>query len=234
MILAAGKGTRLRPFTDHMPKALFPVKGIPLLEHLIRKMISFDVNEIIINVHHFAEKIIEFLENKKHFGIRIEVSEEGMLLETGGGLKKAQWFFDEDKSFLVHNVDIISQVNFNDLLRVHDANKHKATLAVSERKTSRYLLFDDKLFLKGWQNLQSGEQKLFSSSSLRPLAFSGIQILSPAAFNYFPEEDVFSLTDFYLGICQKTNIGAFLHDEKGWYDVGKMADINPFSLPEKT
>jgi len=227
MILAAGKGTRLKPFTDNMPKALFPVKGVPMLEYLILKLKFFDFTDIIINVHHFADKITDFLTKNNNFGVNITISYESELLETGGGLKKVKWFFNSNESFLVHNVDILSEINFNELSEAHNSGKSLATLAVSERVSNRYFLFNDEMELKGWKNLQTGEEKVFSSfaqNRFKALAFSGIQIISPHIFPLMPKTNTFSLTDLYINICDKNKIKAFIHKSKHWKDVGKAAE----------
>ena len=151
MIFAAGLGTRLKPLTDHMPKALVPVAGKPMLEHVIEKLKASGFNEIVINVHHFGNQIIDFLKEKDNFGIQIWISDETEeLLDTGGGIKKAAHFFDEP--FLVHNADILSNVNLKDLYEFHQASKNDATLLVSPRKTVRYLLFNEENRLCGWVN----------------------------------------------------------------------------------
>ncbi len=192
MIFAAGLGTRLKPFTDTMPKALVPLAGIPLLEHIILKLKCSGFDEIIVNVHHFAEQIIRFLEEKNNFGIRIKISDErNQLLETGGGIKQAACFFDDGKPFLVHNVDIFSDIDLNQIYQHHVQQNNVATLLVSHRKTSRYLLFNDKNKLKGWINTQTGEVKPpnenINPNALKKLAFSGIHVLSPAVFELMKE-----------------------------------------------
>ena len=226
MILAAGKGTRLRPFTDSMPKALFPINDVTLLELLISKMKKAGIKDIIINCHHFAEKTEAFLKDKNYFDINIRISYEKELLETGGGLKKAKDFFSDQDSFLLHNADIVSAIDFNKLRAFHDLSGNMATLAVSERESSRYLLFNDAMELKGWENKKTKEKRIFSKQPLKSFAFSGIQILSPAIFDYFPVRHTFSLTDFYLDICTKASIGAYVHFAEGWFDVGKIEDVD--------
>ncbi|MDR2853752.1 MAG: NTP transferase domain-containing protein, partial [Prevotellaceae bacterium] len=154
LIFAAGLGTRLQPFTNTMPKALVPIGGKPLLEHIILKLKHSGFDEIIINIHHFGEQIIDFLQNKNHFGIRIEISDErDILLNTGGGIRKTQWFFNDNAPFLVHNVDILSNIDLRNLYDNHLKNSALATLAVSERATQRYFLFDTQNTLHGWTNV---------------------------------------------------------------------------------
>ncbi|HYA62509.1 MAG TPA: sugar phosphate nucleotidyltransferase, partial [Candidatus Sulfotelmatobacter sp.] len=154
MVLAAGQGTRLRPLTDERPKALVEIGGRTLLEITLWRLRAFGVREVIINVHHFADMIVEYLKANGNFGLRIEVSREKVLLDTGGGLKKAGWFFLEDvqtldEPFLLHNVDVISTIDFGCMLQAHRERQALATLAVQERETSRYLLFDEQLQLCG-------------------------------------------------------------------------------------
>ncbi|NLJ06809.1 MAG: nucleotidyltransferase family protein [Sphingobacteriales bacterium] len=221
MILAAGKGTRLKPFTDTMPKALFPLNGTPILEIVIQRLIKYGFKDIIINVHHFAEKIEEFLQINNNFDINITFSHEENLLETGGGLKKASWFFEKSGYFLVHNVDIISDLNLEEFFTYSVENQSIATLAVSERDSSRYFLFDSEMNLKGWRNTKTGETIIYENSALRPYAFSGIQVLSDSIFQFFPEKDVFSLTELYLTVCGRQQVRGYLHSAGNWMDVGK-------------
>ena len=229
MIFAAGLGTRLKPLTDNMPKAMVPVSGRPLIEHLIVKMKKAGFDDIIINVHHFSDQIVNFVKENNSFGIRIEFSyEKDQLLETGGGLRKAQAFFD-DKPFLVHNVDIISNL---DLREFYDSHKREAlaTLSVSERNTSRYLLFDECSRLKGWINKKSGETKpadLDLRTGLRELAFSGIQIVSPEIFKYMNEfPDRFSIIDLYLDVMKEHLVSGYVADDFRIMDVGKIESVN--------
>ncbi len=235
MIFAAGLGTRLKPLTAVKPKALVEVKNIPLLEIAINKLITFGFDEIIINVHHFADMIIDFLKSKNNFGIRIEISDErDLLLNTGGGLKKASWFFDNGKPFLVYNVDILSDIDLQKMYQFHQESNSIATLAVRNRSTQRYLLIDDENLLCGWQNIESGEIKNARQiiSSLHQLAYSGIQIINPNVFSLMPDDKVFSIIDFYLSIAAKERITAFNHDETYWLDLGKIESLEKAkSLP---
>src|SRR5664280_1226211 len=160
MIFAAGLGTRLKPVTDNLPKALVPIAGKPLLEHVILKLKSAGFDEIIVNIHHFPDQIIDFLKANNNFSIRIEVSDErNLLLDTGGGIRRAAWFFDDEKPFLVHNVDILSNVDLKELYQQHLRSNSLATLVVSKRDTFRYLLFNDDNRLCGWINEKTGETK---------------------------------------------------------------------------
>ncbi|HRZ98686.1 MAG TPA: nucleotidyltransferase family protein [Paludibacter sp.] len=227
MIFAAGLGTRLKPITDHLPKALVPIAGKPLLEHIILKLIHSGFDEIIVNVHHFPELIIDFLKSKNNFGIRIEISDElDQLLDTGGGIRKAAWFFDDGKPFLVHNVDILSNIDVEVLYQKHLQTHSLATLVVSQRNTFRYLLFDDDLKLKGWINEKSGELKPagFKNPHLyTKLAFSGIQVLSPEIFELMNElPPKFPVMDFYLSNAKTQQITGFIPDNYRMMDVGKL------------
>lgn len=228
MILAAGLGTRLRPMTNNLPKALIEINNIPLLEIAIKKLIKYGFDEIIINVHHFPAKIRAFLHEKKNFNIRIELSDEtDNLLDTGGGLKKASWFFNSDEAFLVYNVDILSDIDLKQLINYHSANNSIAMLSVKKRNSSRYFLFDENNFLKGWKNVKSNETKIvrYTGIELKELAFNGIQILDPKIFALMPDKDTFSLVDLYLSAANKNNIFGFEDDSSFFLDVGKKENL---------
>jgi len=228
MILAAGLGTRLKPLTDNTPKALIRINGTTLLEHVVRRLNSFGYDEIIINVHHFADQIIAFVKSKSYFNIRIEFSDErDFLLDTGGGLLKASWFFDDGKPFLVHNVDILTDLDLIKLYNLHIDNNSLVTLAVRKRETSRYFLFDDSMQLYGWTNKQTGELRIAKegSTTLHELAFSGIQVLDPKIFSLISEEGRFSLTDLYLRLCKNNSIFGYIHNDGFWIDVGKPDEL---------
>lgn len=227
LIFAAGLGTRLKPLTDTMPKALVPIDGKPLLEHVILKLKAAGFNQIIVNVHHFPDQIIDFLKSKNNFDLRIEVSDErDKLLDTGGGVKKAKWFFDDGKPFLVHNVDILSNIDLQSLYQQHLETSPLATLVVSERDTFRYFLFDKEARLKGWINEKTGEvrpENLTNTELFNKLAFSGIQVLSPEVFklmDHFP--DHFSIVDFYLRNAAQQKIKAYVPHALKMIDVGKL------------
>ncbi len=232
MIFAAGLGTRLRPLTDTMPKALVPVAGKPLLQHTIEKLKISGFNELIINVHHFAGQIIDFVRVNDNFGIRIEFSDESeKLLNTGGGVKRASWFFDDDQPFLVHNVDILSNIDLRELVKQHQRSESAATLVCSERKTSRYLLFDKSNRLRGWTNKKTGEVKSpainCDPSHYRKLAFSGIHLLQPSVFEKMKEmPDIFSIIDFYIQHCDEVVITSYTPEGMQTIDVGR-----PEALP---
>ena len=226
MIFAAGLGTRLKPLTDHMPKALVPVAGKPMLEHVIQKLIAFGCDEIVINVHHFADQIIDFVKEKNNFGITIHISDEtDMLLDTGGGIKKAASFFHEP--FLIHNVDILSNVDLKSLYEYHLTNGNDATLLVSPRKTVRYLLFDERNRLCGWVNKDTLQTKpegfIYQPEVQKEYAFSGIHIVSPTLFNYMGENwtGKFPIMDFYLQTCQEAQLGGYAKEDLQLIDIGK-------------
>ena len=225
MIFAAGLGTRLKPLTDHMPKALVPVAGKPMLEHVILKLIASGFNEIVINVHHFAEQIIDFLKEKNNFGIKIWISDETEeLLDTGGGIKKASSLLNEP--FLVHNADILSNVDLKALYDFHIASENDATLLVSPRKTVRYLLFDQTNRLCGWINKDTLQTKpegfIYQPEEQQEYAFGGIHIISPSLFKYMEEwTGKFSIMDFYLQTCQKAKLGGYAKEDLQLIDIGK-------------
>jgi NDP-sugar pyrophosphorylase family protein len=227
MIFAAGLGTRLKPLTDTMPKALVEIGRKPLLEHIILKLKSAGFNEIIVNVHHFPDQIIDFLSSKNNFEIRIEISDErDLLLDTGGGIKKASWFFDDGKPFLVHNVDIFSNIDIIKLYQYHLQTNNLASLVVSQRVTNRYLLFDTNLRLKGWMNEKTGEikpEKIADISAFNKLAFAGIQVLSPSVFELMESFELkFPIMDFYLSNVQTQVISGFIPDNFKMIDIGKL------------
>ncbi|MCX7798598.1 MAG: nucleotidyltransferase family protein [Melioribacter sp.] len=232
-ILAAGLGTRLKPLTDYKPKALIELNGIPLLEITIKKLLKFGFNDIIINLHHYAEQIINFLERKNFFNAKIEFSyEKDLLLDTGGGLKKASYFFDDKKPFLIHNVDVLTNINLLDLYEYHENKNAIATLAVQKRNSSRYFLFDEDNNLCGWKNCKTGKIILVRKplGKILEYAFSGIHIVSPKIFKYFPEKDVFSIVDFYLTVASKERITYYEHSNSIFFDLGKKENL---TLAEK-
>lgn len=227
MIFAAGLGTRLKPLTDTLPKALVPIAGKPLLEHVILKLKAAGFDEIIVNIHHFPDQIIDFLKANDNFGIRIEVSDErDQLLDTGGGIRKVASFFDDGKPFLVHNVDILSNADLRELYNQHLRTNSLATLVVSKRDTFRYLLFDDNLRLNGWINEKTCETKpvgLHKPELYNKLAFSGIQVLSPQVFDLMKElEPKFPIMDFYLSNAPTQLISGFIPADYKMLDVGKL------------
>ncbi len=232
MVFAAGLGTRLKPLTDSMPKALVPVAGKPLLQHTIEKLKASGFNEIIINVHHFADQVIEFVRTNDDFGIRVEFSDESeKLLDTGGGIKRASWFFNDEQPFLIHNVDILSNIDLRELVKQHQKSNPAATLVCGERETSRYLLFDGSNRLRGWMNEKTGEVKSptanFNPSRYRKLAFSGIHLLHSSLFEQMEMmADTFSIIDFYIQYCNEVTITSYAPEGMQTIDVG-----NPEALP---
>jgi mannose-1-phosphate guanylyltransferase len=232
MILAAGLGTRLRPLTNDRPKALVTVAGRTLLEITLSRLRAFGVREVILNVHHFAEMIVDYLEANHSFGMRIEVVREDALLDTGGGLKKAAWFFLADgesaqEPFLVHNVDVLSAVDLARMVRFHTEHNALATLAVQQRETSRYLLFDEHGQLCGRRAGQNEESEWARPTPrFQALAFSGIHVLSPRIFAMLPKESVFSIVPAYLRLAaQGEKILAFRADEFYWRDLGRPENL---------
>ena len=225
MILAAGLGTRLRPLTETRPKALVEVDGKPLLEHVLRRLLEVGVTEVIVNVHHFPEQIAEFLRAKQNFGIRIELSHESELLDTGGGLKQAGWFFDDGQPFFLHNVDILSDIDLRALYQAHTQRRALATLAVMPRDSSRYLLFDETGRLCGWGNHATGRHELSREpdGEVEALGFCGIHVISPAIFEKLTEAGAFSIITSYLRLAaEDERILAFRVDGATWRDVGKL------------
>jgi NDP-sugar pyrophosphorylase family protein len=229
MILAAGLGTRLSPLTDNIPKALVEINGTTLLERTIKKLSGAGFNEIIINVHHFSGKITDYLVRNKNFGAHIEISDESsVLLDTGGGIKKAAYFFTGREPFIVHNVDVISSINLNDLLNNHISSGALATLAVMTRKADRYLLFSPENKLCGWTNVTKNESKwsVPGITNVSYFAFSGIHVLNPEIFPLIKENGVFSVIDLYLRLSASFPIKAYVHDTSFYLDLGKPENIN--------
>jgi len=235
MILAAGLGTRLRPLTDDRPKALVEINGRTLLEITLSRLRSFGVREAIINVHHFADLIVDYLKRNDNFGMRIEVSREQALLDTGGGLKKAAYFFVEDsvkdsghseEPFIVHNVDVLSTIDLRRMVQFHIENQALATLAVQDRKTSRYLLFDDRLQLCGRRSGDDQPEFVGGRQQAHALAFSGIHVISPRLLTMMVEEGAFSIVASYLRLAaQGEKILAFRADEYYWRDLGNPENV---------
>lgn len=232
MVLAAGQGTRLRPLTDHCPKALVEVGGRTLLEITLARLRAFGVCEVIINVHHFAGMILDFLKTNDNFGMRIEVSREEVLLDTGGGLNRAGWFFLEDSNridepFLLHNVDVISTVDILSMVEAHKENRALATLAVQERETSRYLLFNEQSQLAGRRAGKGQQMELvLPAKELQALAFTGIHVISPRLLTLIKEVGVFSIIDLYLRLAgEGERISGFRADNYYWRDLGKLDQV---------
>ena len=237
MILAAGLGTRLKPLTDTMPKALVPVGGKPLLELNIRKLQAQGYDRFVVNIHHFAQQIVDYVGQQDYAPLVHFSDETEALLETGGGLKKAAPLFVDDEPVLIHNVDILDNVDYGWFSRQHQADED-AVLLVSRRKTKRYLLFDNAMRLMGWKNIETGEIKSpyeyirrtglsQHGEPLNMFAFSGIHSFSPRLFplmERFPER--FSIIDFYLSVCHRSHIVGLVKDDLQVLDVGKLDSLH--------
>jgi mannose-1-phosphate guanylyltransferase len=241
MVLAAGLGTRLRPLTDDRPKALVEVNGRTLLEIALLRLRGFGIHEVIVNAHHFADLLVAFLKARDNFGMRIEVSREDVLLDTGGGLKKAGWFFlensrdldsDLDEPFLLHNVDVISTVDFTKMLRAHRQSQALATLAVHRRESSRQLLFNDDMQLCGRRAGNEKDPEIVRRAvRLEPLAFTGIHLISPRLLGLMKEDGIFSIIDCYLRLVgAQQQIAGFRADEYYWRDLGRIQDLHQAGL----
>ena len=226
MILAAGLGTRLKPWTDHHPKALVPVNGKPLLQRTIEYLQKFDITDVIVNVHHFADQIISAIEKNDGWGSNIAISDESeAVLETGGGLINARWYFD-DEDFLLMNADILTDLDIYAMAAYHQRHQPLATLAVTNRNSSRYLLFDEKNNLCGWRNDKTGEEKRSNSNPVfTKKAFSGVQVLNPAIFRHITQRGKFSLIDVYLHLAEKHPIPCYDHSGGRFIDVGRPEAI---------
>jgi len=224
MIFAAGMGTRLGHITEHVPKALVDINNRPMIERCILKLKTHGITDIIINLHHFPDQIKSFIQSKNNFGLHIAYSDESdKLLETGGGLMKASWFFNDGQPFVVHNVDVLSDVDLSEMLRYHQQHKPLATLFVQKRISSRHFLFNEEMLLKGWTNVNSGEiiRVGDSSSQLNQLAFNGIHIIHPHIFKLISKAGTFSITPVYLELAAKYAIRAYRADKAKYIDIGK-------------
>lgn len=237
LIFAAGLGTRLKPFTLEHPKALVPVGGVPMLERVIRKLKAAGIDRMVVNVHHFADQIIGFLSANNNFGVDISVSDEsGQLLDTGGGILAAREWLDAGEPVLVHNADILTDFDISGMMRSHLEQRADATLLVAERATSRYLLFDQDLRMRGWTNVATGEVRMpclcseRSAASLRRLAFGGVHIISPSVFGaleaYAGGVRAFPIMPFYISECGSMVIGGYMPSAPyRWHDVGKPESL---------
>ena len=228
MIFAAGIGNRLKPLTNNCPKALIPMGGKPMLHSVIERLKYYGFNEVIINIHYLGEQVLDFLKQHSNFGIRIEISDEtDKILETGGGLWKARHFFEDDKPFLVCNADVFTNINLKKFYEAHLQNNSISTVAVRERTSSRYLLFDDNDILCGWKNMKTNELILpeTPSGATHPFAFSGYHIISPELFSFNKRVGTFSMVDWYLDICKDQVIKAFHHDHDIWIDIGSQEQL---------
>ena len=233
MVLAAGLGTRLRPLTDDRPKALVEIGGRTLLEITLARLREFDIRDVVINVHHFADKFVGYLKDHDNFGMRIQVSREDVLLDTGGGLKKAAPLFladahAADEPIVVHNVDVISTIDLARMAQAHTASHALATLAVQERKTSRYLVFDENLELCGRRIGEVATAEIVRQSRhVQALAFAGVHVISPRLFAKLTEDGVFSIISSYLRLAgHGETIMGFRADQDSWRDVGRREDLD--------
>jgi NDP-sugar pyrophosphorylase family protein len=237
MVLAAGLGTRLRPLTHDRPKALVEVGGRTLLEITLARLREFGIHDAIINVHHYADMVIDRMKAAGNFGMHIEFSREEILLDTGGGLKKAAWFLDSDvdEPFILHNVDVISAIDLQRMVEVHKENQGLATLAVQERKSSRHLLFDEQAQLCGRRLVKEEKTEMVRQpQQMTELAFSGIHVISPRIFPLLTEEGAFSIVPAYLRLAARgEKIMAFRADEYYWRDLGRPEDIRQAELDIK-
>ncbi|MEM9823931.1 MAG: nucleotidyltransferase family protein, partial [Bacteroidota bacterium] len=225
-------GTRLRPLTNNKPKALVEVNGVTLLEIVIRRLRYYGFQDLIVNTHHFAQQIHDFLEARQNFGLKISISHEAnQALETGGGLKKAAWFFEDGAPFLLCNTDILCDIDLRHFYQTHCEGDALATLAVRQRPTSRYLIFDEYQSLSGWLNTKTGAMKMCRPvvGNLQLLAFSGLHIIDPRLFQWFPDSEKFSIIDTYLEAAKKQLILAYRHDDSHWLDVGKPHSLEKAS-----
>ena len=237
MVLAAGLGTRLRPLTNDRPKALVEIAGRTLLEITLRRLASFGIHDVIVNVHHFADLVVDYLGKHNNFGMRIEVSREDILLDTGGGLKKAAWFFKdnrahsgEDVPFILHNVDVLSSIDLAAMMKFHHETKALAVLAVQERTSSRHLLFDDRRRLCGRQVADQAPEIVRAAGQTHSWAFSGVHVISPRMLSLMTEEGAFSIIDVYLRLARAgEDIVAFRADQYYWRDLGKPDHIQQAS-----
>lgn len=233
MIFAAGLGTRLRPLTDTMPKALVKVGGVPMLQRVILNLKKAGCDRILVNVHHFPDMIIDFLNSMQNFGIDIAVSDErDRLLDTGGGIAKAAKWLDVDEPFIVHNADILTTLDLKTIYERHEASKSEATLLVSARTTSRYLLFDDRMRMNGWINDSTKEVKPagLPYETLDKYAFNGIHVISPsllpAITAYKEKDEPFSIMEFYINSCRERSITGYLPTaDYSWFDIGKPVSL---------
>ena len=233
MIFAAGLGTRLRPLTNDRPKALVEVGGVAMLERVINRLKLHGITEIVINIHHFGEKIIEFIKENNNFGITIHISDErDLLLDTGGGILKAQQWLDGNEPIIIHNADILTDFDLHKMVEQHINSNADATLLVADRKTARYFYIGENNRLNGWTNISTGEVKpadyiALNTDKLR--AFGGVHIVSPSIFSElqnYSTEPKFSITPFYIDRCKDLKIMGYTPNEKyQWLDIGKIESI---------
>jgi len=226
MIFAAGLGTRLKPLTDSKPKALVEINGKPLLYYAITTLKKAGISSIIINTHHFSNQIIQYV-HENQFDIEIEISDEtDELLNTGGGLINAKHFLNGNEAFIVYNVDIISTIDLKQMLQYHTNKEALVTLAVMDRQTARYFLFDNENTLCGWKNKKENSQRISrQSDSYKELAFSGIQIINPQIFSLIKQTGTFPIVDTYLELAKTHIIKGYNHTNTLWCDFGKLEEL---------
>lgn len=227
MILTAGLGTRLKPLTDNTPKALVDIDGFAMLDLCIRYLHKHGVDEIIINVHHLADQLMEYVATKRWEGFKIEISDETeKLLNTGGGLKKASSFFDKEEDFVLMAVDILTDLDLTQMIAAHKEKDSLVTLAVKKRQTSRDLVFDSEGLLAGWKHNTTGETKTVKGKqALEGFGFSGVHVISPKLFDLITEQENFSIVDLYLRLAESEKISAFEHSEGRWIEFGRVENI---------
>lgn len=232
MIFAAGLGTRLKPWTDFHPKALAVVNGKSLLQRNIEYLQLHGIYDVIVNVHHFAEQIITAIESSSGWGSKIEISDErDEVLETGGGLLKAGWYFSGEESFVVMNADVLTDMNLSDMIRFHKEQGGIATLATSDRTTSRYFLFDEQHVLCGWENIGTGVRKIRRpAESFIQKAFSGVHVINQPLLSLITQKGKFSMVDVYLSLSSEYKIFSFNHSGSKFIDVGKPESIKKAEL----
>ena len=217
-------GTRLKPLTDNTPKALVPFQGVPMVERIIRNLADAGVYDIMVNVHHIAEKVVEFLDNLVLEGVSLHISDEtGELMDTGGAILQARDFLKGEDDFIVHNVDVFTNLDIGDLLKNHYDGEALATMAVKKRPTSRSLLFDGTGSLCGWIHNETGEKKIVRSpsGSLEDFGNTCVQVINAEFLDFFPKTEPRSLTEMYLELADQHRIGAFVHNQDYWYDLGR-------------
>lgn len=233
MIFAAGLGTRLRPLTDNKPKALVEVGGVPMLERVILRLKQSGIGEMVINVHHFGQQIVDFVRSNNDFGVKIHISDErDLLLDTGGGILKARQWLDGDEPVIIHNADILTDFDLSSMLTQHRIAEADATLLVAERDTARYFVFDKSMRLRGWTNVKTGDVKplalTFTGDDVLR-AFGGVHIVSHKVFESlesYSDNPKFSITSFYIDKCRELNIGGYTPRESyQWHDIGKLESL---------
>ncbi len=228
MIFAAGFGTRLKPFTDKHPKALAVVNNKTLLQRNVEYLQSFGIKDVIVNVHHFAEQIIDAIKTNNGWNSNISISDEtDEILDTGGGLKHAGRYLSKEENFVLMNVDVLTDLDLHKMIAFHLKEKPLATLAVTDRTTSRYFLFDEKDDLSGWRNIKTGEEKPgnISKENLLPKAFSGIHVINSNIFSLMHQQGKFSIVDAYLDLMEDNTIKSFDHSRSKFIDVGKPESL---------